>query len=110
MTTDAEFEKRLNQRSSDRELTNIHTRINDLSADAGMMRKNLDALHHEMRDIRTQTTSTQKWVEDNSKITREIRDLLGSFAVISSFAKWITTVAAAITIAWAITKGWFVGK
>lgn len=85
----------------------LDRRINDMHAEAGLLKRFVESLHGEMRDIRTLSVNTQKWVEDNANVTREVRDILTSFSVISSAAKWLTTVAAAVGIIWAITQGWF---
>ena len=106
-TEEEYFNALLNMRDSKGDLVEIHNRINTLSAEAGLLKKYVETLHTEVRDIRTETKNTQKWVEDNAKVTREVRDILTSFNVISSAAKWITTVAAAIAIVVAIAKGWF---
>lgn len=105
--TDEEYNALLNARDSKEAFILIDRRMNDLSADAGMLRKFVESLHIEVRDVRTQTITTQKWVEENATVTREVRDILGSFSFIGSVAKWLTTVAAALAIVWAITKGWF---
>jgi hypothetical protein len=78
-----------------------------VAADARLLKRTVESLYIEMRDIRTETKNTQTWVEDNAKVTREVRDILTSFHIIGSFAKWLTTVAAAIAFAWGITDGWF---
>jgi len=107
MTTDTEFERRLNQRDSASNFAEIHNRINGLAADGAMLKKYVETLHSEVRDIRTQTISTQTWVEDNSKVTREVKEILMSFKTVGHFAKWITTVAASVAVVFGIVHGWF---
>ena len=106
--TDEEYYNALlNMRDSKDEFVKVHNRVNDLSANAALLKAFVEAMHNEVKDIRSETKNTQRWVEDNAKVTREVRDILTSFHVISSAAKWLTTVAAAVAVIWAISKGWF---
>lgn len=130
--TEAQFNELMNQRDSkeallliDRRMNEmkehhrdtiilVDRRLNEISADAGIQKKLVESLHVELRDVRTQTTNTQRWVEDNSKITREVRDILSSFRLAGLISKWIiiigaalTTMGVGITFMYGVVHGWF---
>lgn len=39
-------------------------------------------------------------VATNTKLTQEIHDMVRSFKIVAAIAKWVTTVAAALTAIW----------
>lgn len=45
----------------------------------------------------------ERKIDENSELTKEIRDLVTSFRVVASVAKWITTILLALAAMW---HGW----
>ena len=42
---------------------------------------------------------------ENTKTTKEVRDILTSFKMVGKFARWIGLIVAAVAGAWAAVKG-----
>jgi phosphatidate phosphatase PAH1 len=126
--TDEEYNALLDQRNSKADFvdvhnkiselaTSVHRRIDVLSGDVQAQQRNMQSLHEEMRDIRTQTKETQTWVQDSAKVTREVRDILTTGRLVKDASKWvlvvgaaISTIVAGILFVWGVIHGWFAGK
>lgn len=53
----------------------------------------IDTLSADVAELKRQMT-------ENTIITKQVKEVLDSFKLVASVAKWITTVAAAIALAW----------
>lgn len=66
----------------------------------------LNELSNSIRLITEHQTTMQGWITDNAEVTRDVRDLLTTFKVSRSIAKYVTNVGGAIAIVYAGYKGW----
>ena len=113
----AEQERRAMDSRISRLVEDISETKNQLIVDAGNIRQQLivDAGHvkdqlieaagmvdkqrsEDMRHIKEQ-------LDDNTKITTQVRDVLASFKILASITKWLTIMAVFITSALALVKG-----
>lgn len=67
-----------------------------------MDRRQDDAkLQKVMEDI----SDLQRDMKANTEITTQVRDLLATFAILASVAKWVAAISAAVAGVWAMIKG-----
>lgn len=62
-------------------------------------------LHGCVEEAKTIGKENAALIAENTVITTQVRDILTSFRVLSSFAKWFTIIAGAIAAGFAVVKG-----
>lgn len=55
--------------------------------------------------IETRIGKVEDLLVENTRTTNEVRDILTTFKTLGTFAKWISSIAAAIVGLWAVLKG-----
>lgn len=55
--------------------------------------------------IETRIGKVEDLLAENTRTTNEVRDILTTFKTLGTFAKWISSIAAAIVGLWAALKG-----
>lgn len=55
--------------------------------------------------IETRIGKVEDLLVENTRTTNEVRDILTTFKTLGTFAKWISSIAAAIVGLWAALKG-----
>lgn len=53
----------------------------------------------------TDVATLKMQMEENTKVTVQVRDILASFRLAGQFAKWMTAIVTAVTVMWATIKG-----
>ena len=86
----------------------VDAKINELRIDVNALKSSSELLHQEVRQVISGVADMQSWVKDNAQVTRDVRDILGTFHFMGSAGKWITTVGAACVLTYGAVKGWFV--
>lgn len=51
------------------------------------------------------TTALKIHMEENTEITTQVRDLLGSFRIVAAIAKWVSVIGGAVAAGIAAVKG-----
>lgn len=55
-----------------------------------------------MLDVNT----LQVQMQENTEVTVQVRDILGSFRTLASVAKWVSAIGGGIAAGFAVVKGW----
>lgn len=55
-----------------------------------------------MLDVNT----LQVQMQENTEVTVQVRDILGSFRTLASLAKWVSAIGGGIAAGFAVVKGW----
>src|ERR1017187_9323699 len=80
--------------------------VAEIKANASISANTVATLHADMQEVKKGVDKTQSWVEDNTAITREIKDTLTSFRFIGAISKWLAVVLASVATTYAAIKGW----
>jgi len=55
--------------------------------------------------VKAEQTIVRGKLDENTKLTQEVRDILTTFKMVGAFAKWVGAIVAAVAGAWAAIKG-----
>lgn len=65
----------------------------------------LDALKGKVDHLHDCVESLKRSVAENTEITQQVRDILASFRIAGSLAKWVTAIATAVAGVYAMLRG-----
>ena len=64
----------------------------------------IETLVSDMTDLKTQHGEIKRLLDENTKTTVEVRDILTTFKTLGAFAKWFSAIAAAVAGLWFTIK------
>lgn len=61
---------------------------------------------HRINQLQLDVNTIQLQLKENTDVTIQVREILGTFKTVASLAKWVSAVGGGIAAGFAVVKGW----
>lgn len=59
-----------------------------------------------INQLQLDVNTIQVQLKENTEVTIQVREILGTFKTVASFAKWLSAIGGGIAAGIAVVKGW----